>query len=298
MKKVVPLIIVLLLSACAQMNSSTSPTSTQVKVLSGPYLGQALPGSEPVTFGDLIFKGGYHSSPTFLPDGSEVYWGGVFSSVTIYTMKQINGVWGNQQVLELPGHLTKIRDPFISPDGTTLYFITAAPLPGSTEYGKENIWMTKREEESWGVPEPLPEIINSFDLHWTVSVASNGNLYFSSGNGGVGDIYISEFVEGKYSTPTKLPFPVNDEVKIETTPNIAPDESYILFSRMDTTESTPRLFISYASSMGWTDPVLVENVSNCVSPMVTPDRMYVFCTAGPYKVEWRDTSFINEYRPK
>jgi hypothetical protein len=297
MKQLISMIFILLLSACGKESSIITPTSTQGKVLSGPYLGQALPGPDPVSFGNSLLRGGYHSSPTFLTDGSEIYWGGVYGSATIFSLKQEDGIWQDQKALVLPGDMSKIRDPFISPDGLKMYFLSPDPLPGSTEFGKENIWVTQRDASGWGKPEPLPEVINHRDLHWTISVAANGNLYFSSGSGGIGDIYLSEFENGTYSAVEKLPFPVNEEIQIETTPNIAPDESYILFSRMATTNDTPRLFISYATSTGWTEPVMVENIANCISPIVTPDRRFVFCTAGPSMLVWRDTSFIEELRP-
>jgi hypothetical protein len=135
------------------------------------------------------------------------------------------------------------------------------------------------------------------DLHWTISVAQNGNLYFSSGKDGVGDLYVSRYVNGDYAQPVLLESPVNTPDQIEVTPNIAPDESYILFSRMPDSNSTPRLYISYSTQAGWTEPRLVENVSSCISPIVTPDRKYVFCLSGPSALIWRDTTFIEAFRP-
>lgn len=298
MKRFVVVALCLIVSACAPAAPALTATPTQSGEPTGPYLGQVAPAAEPVAFGVALLKGGYHSSPTFLPDGSEMYWGGAFASQTIYFIKQIDGVWGSQQVLVLPGGISQMRDPFISPDGMRLYFLTTAALPGASAGGKENIWVAQREGNAWGEPQPLPDAINSLSLHWTVSVAANGNLYFSSGPDGIGDLYLARFVDGAYANPELLPAPLNDPNKLETTPNIAPDETYILFSRLNTAEDTPRLYISYAMAAGWSEPVLVENVANCISPVVTPDRGYVFCTAGPATLKWRDTSFIEELRPQ
>ena len=297
MKKILVLL-ALFLSGCSTLIAKDSPTPTSKPPLVGPYLGQALPESEPVVFGQAFLRGGYHSSPTFLPDGSEMYWAGNFSSAKIYFVTEQGGSWTDQQTLSLQGGFVSVRDPFISPDGKHMYFLSPAPLPGSMDSGKENIWVVNREGTEWGKPEPLPDAVNHRDLHWTISVANNGNLYISSGSGGIGDIYKSVFADGIYSEPEKLPFPINDEVQIETTPNIAPDESYILFSRMATTNDTSRLFISYAIPNGWTEPIMVENIASCISPMITPDRKFVFCLADPFTLIWRDTSFIDELRPR
>lgn len=275
--------------------STASVQQTSSPAWSGPYLGETPPGAEPRTFGAGILKGGYHSSPSFMPDGSEVFWGGAYASAKIYFMKLIDGNWTKQETLQLPG-MSALRDPFVSPDGKRLFFLSIDPLPGAAASGKENIWMVERDGDQWGTPQPLPEVINQMDLHWTVSVAMNGNLYFSAGKDG-GDIYVSAYVNDEYTQPVLLESPVNTPDQIEVTPNIAPDESYILFSRLPNNNSTPRLYISYSTQAGWTEPRLVENVSSCISPIVTPDRKYVFCLSGPSALIWRDTTFIETFRP-
>ncbi len=275
---------------------AVSVQQTLSPILSGPYLGETLPDAEPRVFGSGFLKGGYHSSPSFMPDGSEVFWGGAFASAKIYLMKSIDGHWTSQETLQLSG-MVSLRDPFVSPDGNQLFFLSTDPIPGAPISRKENIWMVGKDGGQWGSPQPLPEVINQMDLHWTMSVAKNGNLYFSSGKDGIGDIYVSAYVNGEYTQPAILESPVNSPDQIEVTPNIAPDESHLLFSRLPDNNSTPRLYISYSTKTGWTEPRLVENVSSCISPIVTPDRKYVICLSGPNALIWRDTTFIEDFRP-
>ncbi len=269
---------------------------TSTPAQSDPYFGEILPDAQPREFGSGLLKGGYHSSPSFMPDGSEVFWGGEFASAKIYFMKFVEGNWTSQETLQFTG-MTRLRDPFVTPDGKQLFFLSTDTIQGATTSGKENIWMVAKDGEQWGIPQPLPDVINQMDLHWTVSVAENGNLYFSSGKDGIGDIYVSAYINGEYTQPVLLESPVNTSDQIEVTPNIAPDESYILFSRLANNNSTPRLYISYSTQNGWTEPRLVENVSSCISPIVTPDRKYVICLAGPSALIWRDTAFIEDFRP-
>lgn len=254
-----------------------------------------LPGSEPVPFGSGWFKGGFHSAPVFAPDGGRVWWGGSYGSEKVYTSRYADGVWTEQEEVSFSDNIRSYRDPFISPDGLKLYFISEAPLPGKSADGKENIWMMEWEEEGWSEPQPLPDVVNSYRLHWTVSVASNYDLYFAANVDGNPDIFKSDYINGEYTNPVSLGPPISTE-QLEFTPNIAPDQSYLLFSRaMDNTRD-PHLYISYADGKGWTEPVRVENVESCISPIVTPDRQYVIYLDGPSLLMWRDTSFIEELR--
>jgi hypothetical protein len=157
--------------------------------------------------------------------------------------------------------------------------------------------MMEKEGDGWAEPQPLPESVNKFGLHWTISVAANYNLYFSATNGEAqNDIFISRYVDGTYTEAIPLEAPINTNL-LEFTPNIAPDESYILFSRLADSNSTPYMYISYAADTSWSEPEKVENVTYCISPIITPDRKYVIYMSSPASFEWRDTSFIEELRP-
>ncbi|MBN2258584.1 MAG: PD40 domain-containing protein, partial [Anaerolineaceae bacterium] len=234
-----------------------------------------------------------HSSPTFSPDGQVVYWGGEYSTKAIYTRRLAAGDWTPASIIYFSEDMRSYRDPFISPDGERLYFISDDALPGESSSGKENIWMMEKEGEGWGTPQPLPDLINAYRLHWTISVAANYNLYFSANEA---DIYISRYLDGNYTEPVLLDPPVNTD-ELEITPNIAPDESYLLFTRVATKSDPPYLFISYAIGSGWSEPQRIENIDYCISPIVTPDRQYVIYMSSPYSLAWRDTTFINELWP-
>ena len=234
---------------------------------------------------------------TFTPDGTQVYWAGSYSEAKIYTSRLENGIWTEPATVRFSANMSSYRDPFISPDGQRLYIISKDPLPGSSTSEKENIWMMEKEGDGWGEPQPLPDTVNANDLHWTISVASNYNLYFAGGpTGGIGDIYLSRYIDGEYTEAVLLGGPVNS-VELEITPNISPDESYLLFTRLANTSATPYLYISYALEDGWSEPQKVENVLYCISPIVTPDRMFVIYLSSPNSLEWRNTSFIEELRP-
>ena len=256
-----------------------------------------LPASEPEPFGSGWFRGGFHSSPAFSPDGLSFWWAGSYATQIVYQSRYEDGGWTEQEAVSFSDDIRQYRDPFISPDGLKFFFISTAPLPGRSGGGKENLWVMDWESGGWSEPQPLPEAINTLTLHWTVSAAANYDLYFAANTDDNPDIYKAEFKDGTYQDPYPLDFPVNTQ-ELEFTPHIAPDQSFLLFARTPDNQSLTHLYISYAKDGEWTEPVRVENVESCISPILTPDQRYVIYLKGPAELEWRDTSFIDELRPE
>lgn len=157
--------------------------------------------------------------------------------------------------------------------------------------------MMDRESGEWSAPIPLPVGINELSLHWTPSVDYNYDFYFSANIDGDPDIFKAEFKDGNYLDPIPLGLSVNSP-EMEFTPHIAPDGSYLLFSRVKDGNSPAYLYISYAQDGEWTEAVRVDNVDDCISPIVTPDQKYLIYLEGPTALAWRDTSFIEELRPE
>lgn len=293
--------IIVLISLIMAGCSSSEPGRTQPDPTpdsSGLFLfmEESPPGPKPTRFGGAWFKSNFHSAPVFSPDGKTVWWAGSYASQKIYVSHYQDGSWTEGEPVSFSEQISSYRDPFISPDGLKFYFISTAPVPGQDQNGKENIWMMEWESGGWSEPEPLPESINNLALHWTVSVASNYDLYFAANLDGNPEILKSLFLNGEYTEPALLGEPINSEF-LEFTPNIAPDQSYLLFSRIKDNQSPAHLYISYATDNGWSEPARVENVENCISPIVTPDRKKVIYLNGSSELWWRDTSFIEELRP-
>lgn len=86
-------------------------------------------------------------------------------------------------------------DPFFTPDGHTLYFISTRPWDGAAQPNLD-IWRIQHEmhgsERVWGAAEHLSAPVNSPAQEWFPRLTSDGWLYFgSSREGGLGatDIY-------------------------------------------------------------------------------------------------------------
>lgn len=290
--------LILVLAGCGDLEPPTETAAPAYDPAVVVQFGsESPPGAAPEPFALGQLRGGFHSAPVFAPDGRSVWWGASFASQTIYTSRYEDGSWTDQERVSFSNSIRSYRDPFISPDGLKFYFLSSAPLPGQQEGWKENLWMMDWESGGWSEPQPLPEVVNKYLLHWTVSVASNYDLYFAAEIDGNPDIFKSAYQDGTYAEPEPLGDPINTEY-LEFTPHIAPDQSFLLFVRTLNSSQPTKLYISYATADGWSEPVQVENVHSCISPILTPDGSFVIYLKGPAVLEWRDTSFIEELRPR
>lgn len=121
--------------------------------------------------------------------------------------------------------------PAISPDGSTLYFVSNRP----GGYGGYDLWKTILDSEgNWETPQNLgPDINTPYDENTPFIHPDGKTLYFSS-NGwpGLGsmDIFYSRKTEtGKWSQPVNIGYPINTPNE-ETGLTVSPDGTLGLFS--------------------------------------------------------------------
>lgn len=109
-----------------------------------------------------------------------------------------------------------------------------------------DIWMVDKTSDGWGPPKNLGAPVNTDALEIGQCLAPDGSLYFSSnreGGRGKFDIYISQFIDGKYIEPENLGDGINTEHH-ETSPCISPDGNFLLFDAYGREEGKG-IYISY-----------------------------------------------------
>ncbi len=108
--------------------------------------------------------------------------------------------------------------PSLSADGKTLYFVSER----KGNYGKNDIWRSTLEDDGqWSQAVNLGPIINTKDREVAPFIHPNGQtLFFASDRtpsmGGF-DIYYSNFIDGQWTEPLNLGYPINnhkDQVSI------------------------------------------------------------------------------------
>jgi len=203
-----------------------------------------------------------------------------------------NGTWSSPEVAKFSGRYFD-ADPFVSPDGKTMFFISTRPTSNSGK-DKTHIWMMHKTADRWSEPENLT-ILNSPGNDAFPTAAANGNLYFWSDRSESGParlaLYRSEFREDGYQPPEKLPPPLNSEKWPALQPYVAPDEGYIIFVSAGRSDEqiavgSPAyvrgdLYVSFRSKEGlWTTPLhLPEPINSSfaeLTPTVSPDGKWLF----------------------
>ncbi|MCB2196309.1 MAG: hypothetical protein KQH79_10635 [Bacteroidetes bacterium] len=277
--------------------------------LKGDYFGQTPPGDIPVVFAPNIISVDStveHGSPSFSPDGSEVFWqsnyrqSGKETQIFGLTMKQVGDKWTTPEK-------TPYRGGFVfAPDGERLYF--------GCEDKEGHVCFVEKLDENWseiknlGLIERFPDLKFAYNL----TIASNGTIYFLGHAEGFRNnyaIYRTELINGDYEKPELLPLNINtpgDSI-LNWTPYIAPDESYLIFSRrrMLPTDDYGDLYISFLKpDKSWTDPVSLGESINSNGyerfPKVSPDGKYLFFTRfvsrGNEDVLWVSADIIDKLR--
>lgn len=158
--------------------------------------------------------------------------------------------------------------PTLSQDGQTMIFTSRRE--GSTGGLKdqdnaffEDIWITKKEGEEWGTAQQLAGKLNTDNHESNVGLSPDGNeLYiYRSDNGG--DIYVSEFNEGKNEWDKAKPFKLINTEARESSVNITPDGKYLFFAS-DKAGGIGAGDIYWCKKNGkkWSDP---ENLGNIIN---------------------------------
>jgi flagellar motor protein MotB len=147
-------------------------------------------------------------------DGETMYYTVCRGNCDLYvSKKESDGNWGRPQRLPEPLNLSHSseKQPSISPDGKTLYFVSNR----GGGLGGFDIWRShKKNDNEWTKPENLGDSINTPYMEQSPFIHfDNQTLYFSSdGHVGMGglDIYMAKMVnDSTWTRPVNLGYPIN-----------------------------------------------------------------------------------------
>jgi len=146
----------------------------------------------------------YEATPTFTPDGREMYFmlsDPQFERYRLMTSRCVRGAWSKPTPPPFVAPGVQEGDPGITPDGKRLYFISMRHDPRGEDF---DIWSVERTSDGgWRAPRRLPEPVNSRSSELLPRADRDGRLYFGSDRpGGLGrsDIYVAtQAGDGKWS---------------------------------------------------------------------------------------------------
>jgi Tol biopolymer transport system component len=183
--------------------------------------------------------------------------------ILVATRRSAGEAWGEPQPIGFTDPRWSDSDPWLTPDGRTLYFISTRPAPGREEGRTDyDIWRSVRTADGWSAPEHLGANVNSRgqelgpELH-------DGALYFSSarrsGRGGL-DVYRAAASGGGFAPAALLDGPVNTAAS-ESDFTLSGDGRSALFWRSGE-NGTAAIHIIRRTETGWSNPAPLPPVIN------------------------------------
>ena len=171
------------------------------------------------------------------PDATGEYYGENRTgkgSCDLFITKKLGSRW--MDPVNLPGKVNSFHwetQPSLSADGKTMYFIRG--IRGRDMTNNSDIYVTRLQDNGeWGMPERLPDYINTPDQEESVLIHPDGKtLYFASrGHVGMGgsDLYVTRMDEkGIWSKPENLGYPINTKYD-ENSLMVSPDGEIAFFA--------------------------------------------------------------------
>jgi Tol biopolymer transport system component len=148
------------------------------------------------------------------PDGSGIF---VYKNNTVTTgeifqsrLNRADGTWSAPEKMPRPIN-TSFYEGSISmtSDGNTIYFISER----MDAIGMGDIYVSHKKGEGWSSPKNLGKIVNTELDEKFVFIHPNGKTLYFSSNGhqtmGSYDIFKTELVNGQWSIPVNLGYPIN-----------------------------------------------------------------------------------------
>jgi Tol biopolymer transport system component len=269
----------------------------------------AAQNTEPVILGEGIVSTSQDEfGGSLSPDGKTIYFDRSVPPHYLYTMWEshlVGDKWQTPQLLPLSGQY-RDSDPVLSPDGKKLLFVSDRPVDGQDRHHYE-IWMCKRDGDSWSEPKNLGPVVNTHS-EFFASMASNGNLYFSATiakNDSEIDVFVSKFVDGKYTAPQNLGPRMNGKGIVNIEAFVSPDEEFLLigaFARPDSVGSSD-IYVSYNQNGKWSAPLPVSAINTPAreySPRLSPDgKRIIFTSERGMGTDKRDEAWtMSEFEQK
>jgi Tol biopolymer transport system component len=272
--------------------------------LSGPYLGQELPGMVPQMFVPEELQSNsewwWHGALAFTPDGEEFYLDIYVpvnnTGIQIRFMEMINNVWTSPQPPSFTGSAID-ASPSFTDNGNKVFFISTRP--NGSAYG---VWTSTRTPNGWSVPSPINiPYTSSLQRGWRVSATTDETLYLRMRDNTINtdmDIYLVRNINGVYSAPERLDDNINSSY-MDLGAFIDPEENYIIFAsdRPGGYGGTDLYISSKETDGSWKAAInMGEPVNSSAwegSPFVSADGLYLFFNSDRHQQYDHNPYWVN-----
>jgi len=227
----------------------------------------------------------------FSPDGNTAFWtawNGRWGSKsdnqrTIYMSQLKDGSWSSPSAMPFSGDYTD-DDPFVSPDGRWLYFVSNRPAFDDDKSSDGDIWRYRIRDGH-----ELERLsVNSSSAEYSPVVTASGTLYFASsreGGYGQGDLYMATANGSSFNTPSALGPTINSATG-EWNLWVSADEKEMIFeasSRSSNISVAGDLYYTRRSAHGWEPAAPLDRLNSSGSdlmPRMHPDGETLYFTTA------------------
>lgn len=198
-----------------------------------------------------------------------------FRQARILTAQRQDEGWSEPREVPFTDARYSDSDPWLTPDGRTLYFVSNRPTQGEAPRRDPDIWRVAVTAEGFGTPEPLPALHDEGtelgpELH-------DGWLYFNSTRKGAAAplaIWRAR-VEGEgFGAPEPLPAPINGGRR-QGDFTLSPDGRIALFWSIREDSPDGDIYAVRRAGEGWGTPVKLPSPVNSpqfdFTPAFSPD---------------------------
>lgn len=198
-----------------------------------------------------------------------------FRNAKIYIAERRAGRWSTPFPISFSDNRYSDSDPWLTPDGRTLFFISDRPSPDRAEGRKDyDIWQSTLVKDRWSEPVRLGSAVNSSSQELGPEL-HGGVLYFASarrsGAGGL-DIYQARSRNGRFEQAELLPGPFNTEAS-ESDFTLADGGRAAMFWR--SVGERGMIHIAYREGGRWSEPTPLPPEINIgpfnFTPSFSPD---------------------------
>ncbi|GAB1857492.1 OmpA family protein [Flavobacteriaceae bacterium MHTCC 0001] len=130
------------------------------------------------------------------------------NNIHLFKTTRVDGKWSKLEKLSFSKNGFSYQHPALSPDGKKLYF--SSNLEGG--FGSFDLYYVTVKDTIYGEPINLGSTVNTVNREHFPFISEKGNLFFASnGHLGMGmlDNFVSELVDGRFTTPINLGVPIN-----------------------------------------------------------------------------------------
>lgn len=209
-----------------------------------------------------------------------------FANARIFEIAREDGRWGEPAPIGFTDARYSDSDPWLTPDGNTLYFVSNRPLSGTAPKADLDIWRARRTADGWSDLHHLGDI-NSAGPELGVEVHA-GRIYFASvrkgGRGGL-DIYSAPITAEGFGSVAPIGGPFNS-ARSDSDFTLSADGQTAIFWRSGA-DGRGVLHRSTRAEGAWSEPKPLPDTINRGAFNFTPSlsadgRTLWFASAGAH----------------